>query len=164
MTFRNAERHRFFVIPFYAEPDRLDKKLFLRPVLFEECQNEALYQYQLLQIFSIYWKLSPFGSFRLQPFSSGDRRTSLSCRCGKNCKEQCEKPIDNVESCGRDTGTKCKGKRAKAKICPCSLALKKFQVSVEVSNMRQPSIRSEFSRIKVWAVSCPHELSYFSIR
>ena len=42
MTFHNAERHRFFVIPFYAEPDRLDKKLFLRPVLFEDAMIELL--------------------------------------------------------------------------------------------------------------------------
>ena len=37
-------------------------------------------------------------------------------------------------------------------------------VSAECSSMRQPSMSTSFSRMKGWAVSCPHSVSYFNMR
>lgn len=153
----HAERHRFSLyssmlnqigsIKSCSYDQFFLKSVRTKPYTSTNCCKSFLYTTKYAQNWSVWLKCK-----------------KISRRCGKICKERCEKTVDNVESCGRDTGTECKRKRAKAKICPCSLALKKFQVSVEVSNMRQPSMRVSFSRINGCAVSCPHAVSYFNMR
>lgn len=82
----------------------------------------------------------------------------------KSVKNGVKNQLTMLKAAAEIPGQSAKGKEQRQRYTPLLFEVEKFQVSVDASNIRQPSMRVSFSRTNGCAVSCPHAVSYFNMR